>query len=518
MVPSLFLSTTTYFLLTASLLALLIFLIDYGKAKRRRTMSGIVEEGIVKEIKKDEVPDAPGPKPWPIIGSLDVLGQYDVPYKAFSELAKQYNSQIIKLRLGSLNCIVVNGVENIKEILFIKGTHFDSRPNFARYNQLFGGNKDNSLAFSDWSELQKTRREMLRAHTFPRSFTKRYNELNCFIAKEIEQLLSHIESSASTNVKVAIKPPILKACANIFTNYFCSRRFGDDDGEFQSLIDAFDNIFWEVNQGYAADFMPFLLPLHTRKFQKATAWAATIRRFVDKRLIGDRRSSWTEDTPEEDYVDCLINHVQSNAEPNMSWETAVFALEDIIGGHAAIGNFLVKVLGYLAPRRHVQEEAQKEIDGIEGLGKIVGLEYRRSMPYTEAILLESIRLIASPIVPHVANRDSSVAGYKVEKDAFIFLNNYDLNMSEELWTSPQEFIPERFIKNGTILKPEYFLPFGGGRRSCMGYKMVQYLTFSIVATILKHYTLLPVDGESYHVPVCSLALPADTFKFRFEKR
>lgn len=252
---------------------------------------------------------------------------------------------------------------------------------------------------------------MLRAHTFPRAFTTKYNQLNNLISKEIECLLTSIDNGANfPNVKVAMKPVILRTCANIFTNYFCSKRFASDDRAFLEMIDAFDKIFWEVNQGYAADFMPFLLPLHALNLRRISRWSENIRKFVEERLIENRKSSWTEIIPEHDYVDCSINHVQTNSEPKMSWTTALFALEDIIGGHAAVGNFLIKVLGYLATRIHVQESAQREIDGVEGIGNIVGLEYRKSMPYTEAILLESIRLIASPIVPHVANRDSSVAG------------------------------------------------------------------------------------------------------------
>lgn len=111
-----------------------------------------------------------------------------------------------------------------------------------------------------------------------------------------------------------------------------------------------------------------------------------------------------------------------------------------------------------------------------------------------------------------------LTGFKVEKDTFIFLNNYGLNMSEDLWTSPEEFTPERFIKNGSISKPEFFLPFGGGRRSCMGYKIVQYLSFSIIATVLKNYTILPADRETYKPQIGILALPEKGFNFRFEKR
>lgn len=91
-------------------------------------------------------------------------------------------------------------------------------------------------------------------------------------------------------------------------------------------------------------------------------------------------------------------------------------------------------------------------------------------------------------------------------------------MSEELWTSPEEFMPQRFVQNGKLLKPEHFLPFGGGRRSCMGYKMVQYISFSMVATLLKNFNILPVEKETYKVPIGNLALPENTFKFRFQRR
>lgn len=114
---------------------------------------------------------------------------------------------------------------------------------------------------------------------------------------------------------------------------------------------------------------------------------------------------------------------------------------------------------------------------------------------------------------------SCVTGFSVEKDTFIFLNNYELNMSKELWKDPESFDPQRFITSeNKILKPEYFLPFGGGRRSCMGYKLVQYVSFSVLASILKNFTILPVENQVYKVPVGSLALPQVTFNFRFERR
>lgn len=83
-----------------------------------------------------------GPRPWPVIGSLHLLGGYEVPYQAFNVLSKRYG-QVFKMNLGSVPCVVINGVNNIKEVLINKYAHFDGRPNFRRYHQLFNGDKDN---------------------------------------------------------------------------------------------------------------------------------------------------------------------------------------------------------------------------------------------------------------------------------------------------------------------------------------------------------------------------------------
>lgn len=129
-------SVTTYFLLSVTLVALILILVDYIRSRKAPKRLYDCDES-------SALPDPPGPKPWPVLGSLHILGRYDVPYKAFADLVSTYNSQVIKLKMGSLLCVVVNGLENIKEVLITKGQHFDSRPNFVRYHLLFCGNKEN---------------------------------------------------------------------------------------------------------------------------------------------------------------------------------------------------------------------------------------------------------------------------------------------------------------------------------------------------------------------------------------
>lgn len=96
-----------------------------------------------KEALDEELPEPPGPKPWPVIGSLHLMGRHEVPYKVFGELAEEYKCPIVKLRLGSVTTVVVNGVEHVKSVLCSSSSHFDSRPRFERFEILFGGSRDN---------------------------------------------------------------------------------------------------------------------------------------------------------------------------------------------------------------------------------------------------------------------------------------------------------------------------------------------------------------------------------------
>ncbi|XP_050313987.1 cytochrome P450 307a1-like [Anthonomus grandis grandis] len=473
------------------------------------TKTSAMEEGLK---------EPPKPMKFPIIGHLHLMAGYEVPYQAFTSLGKKFGG-IVKLQLGNVHCVVVNEQKNIREALITKGHHFDSRPNFERYQRLFSGNKENSLAFCDWSNTQKIRRDMLKAHTFPRAFTNKYLTLDTLIARETRDLVQKLGDNPSAK----LKPLLLAKCANIFLNHFCSENFDSQSGEFAKMVQNFDEVFYEVNQGYAADFLPFLLRFQQKNLRRMNVLTQEIREFIHNQVIKDKFETFNPDVEPKDYLESLIGHVkreqQKNKEqPALDWEMALFALEDIIGGHSAVGNFLMKLFGYLVTEQDVQKKIQQEIEQAVGSERDISICDRNQLVYTEAVIYEAIRLIASPIVPRVANQSSSINGYRIEKGTVLFLNNYDLSMSEDLWTSPEKFMPERFIKNGALFKPEHFLPFGGGRRSCMGYKLVQLVSFGILAATMQNFTLKPVEGECYKVPVGSLALDREGFKIRFERR
>lgn len=101
---------------------------------------------ILSEKKKGEeyesLKQAPGPAPWPILGNLALLGQYEVPFEGFTSLAKKYGD-VYSLTLGSTRCLIVNSLEHIREVLNQNGKYFGGRPDFLRFHTLFGGDRNN---------------------------------------------------------------------------------------------------------------------------------------------------------------------------------------------------------------------------------------------------------------------------------------------------------------------------------------------------------------------------------------
>lgn len=112
---------------------------------------------------------------------------------------------------------------------------------------------------------------------------------------------------------------------------------------------------------------------------------------------------------------------------------------------------------------------------------------------------------------------SRSTGYSVEKGSVVFLNNFELNNSPSLWDEPTKFMPERFLKDGCLKKPEYFVPFSTGKRSCVGSKMVANIAFLVVTTLLQRYDISLAE-EKPELPRGKISLDWNPFKLVFAMR
>lgn len=325
----------------------------------------------------------------------------------------------------------------------------------------------------------------------------------------------------------------------------CNVRFDPEDADFKKIVDHFDEIFWEINQGYAVDFLPWLAPFYKKHMEKLQNWSHEIRSFILSRIVEQREVNLNTEGPEKDFLDGLLRVLRDD--PTVDRNTIIFMLEDFLGGHSSVGNLVMLCLAAVVRDPEVGRKIRSEIDSVTKRKRAVGLTDRNNLPYTEATVLECLRYSSSPIVPHVATEPASVAGYGIEEGTVVFINNYELNTSDKYWDEPEKFDPSRFLerrkqrvrrnsqcdsgmesdgeRTGIVDKTKemekevvsvkknipHFLPFSIGKRTCIGQTMVTTTSFVMLANILQEYDIAAENLEDLRQKPACVALPKDTF-------
>ncbi|KAJ7964973.1 Flavonoid 3',5'-hydroxylase [Quillaja saponaria] len=112
----------------------------------------------------------------------------------------------------------------------------------------------------------------------------------------------------------------------------------------------------------------------------------------------------------------------------------------------------------------------------------------------QTICKETYRLHPStPLnVPRVSNEECEVNGFYIPRNTRLSVNIWAIGRDPKVWENPLEFNPERFLsgKNEKIdPNGNYFelIPFGAGRRICVGYRMAIVVVEHILGTLLHSF-------------------------------
>lgn len=61
------------------------------------------------------------------------------------------------------------------------------------------------------------------------------------------------------------------------------------------------------------------------------------------------------------------------------------------------------------------------------------------------------------------------------------------------------------------MKPAHFIPFGTGKRTCIGQQLVNGFSFVLVAGIVQHFDLNVSDPTLLNIKAACVALPPNAF-------
>lgn len=125
-----------------------------------------------------------------------------------------------------------------------------------------------------------------------------------------------------------------------------------------------------------------------------------------------------------------------------------------------------------------------------------------TLPYVRAVFAEALRLYPSiPVAPRVCLVDSQLAETTIKKGERVMLNILGIQRHDGLWQDALTFAPERWLEHSPARF--HYLPFGLGRRFCVGREVALLMGETILPYILQRYS---IESQETHLPPASVAI------------
>jgi cytochrome P450 len=111
--------------------------------------------------------------------------------------------------------------------------------------------------------------------------------------------------------------------------------------------------------------------------------------------------------------------------------------------------------------------------------------------YLEATIYENLRM-NGPANDNfrLCSKDVEVNGIKFKKGTRVLIPSWPSHHNEEFFPEPEEFKPERFLKeNASNIIPFTFRAFGGGNRACIGQRFAMNEMKICLAKLLNRFRI-----------------------------
>nr|ASA39649.1 cinnamate 4-hydroxylase [Conocephalum japonicum] len=451
---------------------------------------------LVMKLKEKKLKLPPGPPGVPIFGNWLQIGD-DLNHRNLSELAKKYG-EVVLLKMGQRNYVIVSSSELAKEVLHTQGVEFGSRTRNVVFDIFTGNGQD--MVFTVYGDHW---RRMRRIMTVPFFTNKVVMQSRFAWEDEISHVIKDLTASKEASTTgVIIRRRLQLMMYNIMYRMMFDRRFETVDdplfvklkavnGERSRLAQSF-----EYNYG---DFIPILRPF----LRKYLAYCQELK---DKRLalfkdyfIEERKKVLSTRGSNEGEKAAIDYIFESEQKGEINEDNVLYIVENI--NVAAIETTLWSIewgVAELCNNPEMLKRLRNELDSTLGRGNLICEPDIPRLPYLAAFVKEVMRLhMAIPLlVPHMNLHQAKLAGYDIPAESKILVNAWWIANNPAYWVEPEKFNPDRFLdgkieSNGNDFR---FLPFGSGRRSCPGIIIAIPLLSLVLGSLVQSFDLLPPPG------------------------
>lgn len=426
-----------------------------------------------RNLRKKKLNLPPGPKPWPVIGNLNLVGS--LPHQSLHQLSQKYGP-LMHLQFGSFPVVVGSSVEMAKIFLKTMDITFVSRPKTA-------AGKHTTYNYSDitWSPYGSYWRQARKMCVMELFSARRLDSYEYIRVEEMNSLIKELFKSAGK--PILLKDYLSTVSLNVISRMVLGKRYLDESDnsivtpeEFKKMLDELFLLNGVFNIGDSIPYIDFLdlqgyikrMKILSKKFDRF------LEHVLDEH---NAKRKAAQSYVSKDMVDVLLELADDpNLEVKLERHGVKAFTQDLLAGGTESSAVTVEwAISELLKKPEIFNKATEELDRVIGQNRWVQEKDIPSLPYIESIVKETMRLhpVAPMLVPRLSRKDCKVAGYDIQKGTRVLVNVWTIGRDPELWEKPNEFCPERFIGKDIDVKGHDFelLPFGAGRRMCPGYSL-----------------------------------------------
>ncbi|BET00584.1 cytochrome P450 [Nesidiocoris tenuis] len=445
----------------------------------------------------------PGPDWVPVVGNLLLFirlrRHLGFTHLVWQRLAAQFGP-VVGLRLGRDRIVVVSGLRAVRDAL--SRPEFDARPD-GFFFRLRSFGKRLGLVFVEGEYFTEQKKFVM---THMKSFGLNRSVMENRIQDEIHDLLVALKDN--TGEPVTVPDSFGVSVVNSLWGIVAGDRFRVGDSRPATLLSHIHTVFrLQDMSGGILNQMPYIrfIAPDLSHFNQTKMIVDALTSFL-RELIQEHRKAHNEvpQDSDRDLIDAYLREIEdrktyARGESSFSEDQLVILLLDLfLAGAETTNSTLGYAFLYLLHFPEWQHNLQKEIDSVVEPTEEVQMKHKINMKYTEIFLMELQRHanVTPTTVSHRASQDTEFMGFLVPQDTVILANLYSLHMDKEHWKDPDVFRPERFLDaDGGIINDPWLMPFGMGKRKCIGESLAKTSLFLFLTNILHKFTISPVPGR-----------------------
>ncbi|XP_038693901.1 flavonoid 3',5'-hydroxylase 1-like [Tripterygium wilfordii] len=439
-------------------------------------------------LQKSPRPLPPGPKGWPVIGALPLLGS--MPHVTLAQMAKKYGP-VMYLKMGTCNMVVASTPDTARAFLKTLDLNFSNRPPNAGATHLAYNAQD--MIFADYGLRWKLLRKLSNLHMLAGKAIEDWAQVRNL---ELGHMIRAMCESSKRGEGVVVPEMLTYTTANMIGQVILSRRVfatkGSESNEFKDMVVELLKSAGLFNVG---DFIPSIAWMDLQGIEKGMKKLHKKFDVVLTKMMEEHMATTHERKGKPDFLDVVMANMENSEGERLSITNIKALLLNLFtAGTDTSLSTIEWSLAEMMKNPSILKKAHEEMDRVIGRDRRLQESDIPKLQYLQAICKETFRKHPSaPLgLPRISIEACEVNGYYIPKNTRLSVNIWAIGRDPEVWENPLEFNPERFMsgKNAKI-EPRgndfELIPFGAGRRICAGFRMGIVLVEYILGTLVHSF-------------------------------